>query len=89
VVCRNLKAAQKDAAAREALVEKLKQTLAREGEKGLMGNRGFARFLKTVKNSVSLDEAALAADARLDGKFVLTTNTEMPADQVALTYKSL
>jgi hypothetical protein len=85
VVCRNLKAAQKDAAAREALVE----NLAREGEKGLMGNRGFARFLKTVKNSVSLDEAALAADARLDGKFVLTTNTEMPTDQVALTYKSL
>jgi transposase len=89
VVCRNLKEARKDAAARQALVEKLKATLAREGEKGLMGNRGFARFLKTAKGSVSLDEAALAADARLDGKFVLTTNTEMPADQVALTYKSL
>lgn len=89
VVCRNLKEARKDALAREALVEKLKATLAREGEKGLMANRGFARFLKTAKGSVSLDEAALAADARLDGKFVLTTNTEMPAAQVALTYKSL
>jgi hypothetical protein len=89
VVCRNLKEAEKDAAARQALVEKLQSTLAREGEKGLMANRGFARFLKTVKGGVSLDEAALAADARLDGKFVLTTNTEMPADQVALTYKSL
>lgn len=87
VVCRNLKEAKKDAAARQTLVEKLKQTLAREGPKGLMGNRGFARFLKT--GSASLDEAALAADARLDGKFVLTTNTKMPADQVALTYKSL
>lgn len=87
VVCRNLKEAKKDAAARLALVEKLQITLAREGEKGLMGNRGFARFLKTGR--ATLDEAALAADARLDGKFVLTTNTEMPAEQVALTYKSL
>lgn len=89
VVCRNLKEAKKDALAREALVAKLKATLAREGGKGLVANRGFARFLKTGKGSVQLDEAALAADARLDGKFVLTTNTEMPADQVALTYKSL
>ncbi len=87
VVCRNLKEAKKDAAARAALVEKLKATLAREGPKGLMGNRGFARFLKT--GSATLDEAALAADARLDGKFVLTTNTAMPAAAVALTYKSL
>jgi hypothetical protein len=87
VVCRNLKEAKKDALAREALVEKLKATLAREGEKGLMANRGFARFLKT--GSATLDEAALIADARLDGKFVLTTNTDLPAEQVALTYKSL
>ena len=70
-------------------LERAAFALAREGEKGLMANRGCARFLKTVKGGVSLDEAALAADARLDGKFVLTTNTEMPADQVALTYKSL
>jgi hypothetical protein len=54
-----------------------------------MANRGFARFLKTATGGASLDEAALAADARLDGKFVLTTNTALPADQVALTYKSL
>lgn len=89
VVCRNLKEAKKDAAARQSLVEKLKQTLAREGEKGLMANRGFARFLKTVKGGATLDETALAADARLDGKFVLTTNTNLPTDEVALTYKSL
>lgn len=89
VVCRNPREAKKDALAREALVAKLKATLAREGAKGLMANRGFARFLKTATGGASLDEAALAADARLDGKFVLTTNTEMPAEQVALTYKSL
>ena len=28
-------------------------------------------------------------DARLDGKFVLRTNTELSADEVALAYKSL
>jgi transposase len=42
-----------------------------------------------AKGSVSVDEAAVKRDARLDGKFVLTTNTDLPTDQVALTYKSL
>lgn len=39
VVCRTPREAGKDAAARVARVEKLQATLAREGEKGLMGNR--------------------------------------------------
>jgi len=89
VVCRNPRKARKDAAVRAALVERLKATLARKGEKGLIGNRGLARVLKTVKGSVSPDEAALAADARLDGKFVLTTNADLPPAAVALTGKSL
>lgn len=89
VVCRNPREARKDALAREALVEKINATLAREGGKGLMANRGFARFLQTAQGAVRLDEAALAADVRLDGKFVLTTNTVLPAAEVALTYKNL
>ena len=59
------------------------------GRSGRCGSRSSPPWLKTAKGSVSLHEAVLAADARLDGKFVLTTNTDLPADQVALTYKSL
>jgi len=87
VVCRNPQEAKQDALARQALVEKLQRTLARGAAKRLLANRGFARFLK--KGAATLDEAALAADARLDGKFVLTTNTDLPTAQVALTYQSL
>jgi hypothetical protein len=39
--------------------------------------------------SVTLNEAAIAREARLDGKFVLTTSTALPAAEVAQAYKSL
>ena len=89
VICRNPIEAKQDAADREALLAKLRQTLEHEGPKAVVGNRGFARFLKVAKDSVTLDEAALAREARLDGKFVLTTSTALPAAAVAKAYKSL
>jgi Transposase DDE domain len=89
VVCRNPIEAQQDAADREALLAKLRQTLAHDGPKAVVGNRGFARFLRIAKGGVTLDEAAIAREARLDGKFVLTTSTELPAAEVAKAYKSL
>lgn len=89
VVCRNPIEAKQDAADREALLAKLRQTLAHQGPKAVVGNRGYARYLKIAKGGVSLDEAAIAREARLDGKFVLTTSTDLPATEVALAYKSL
>jgi hypothetical protein len=38
---------------------------------------------------ITIDRDAVERDARLDGKFVLRTNTELDTDQVALAYKSL
>jgi Transposase DDE domain len=89
VVCRNPIEAKQDAADREALLAKLRQTLEHDGPKAVVGNRGYARYLKMAKGSVSLDEAAIEREARLDGKFVLTTSTALPAAEVALAYKSL
>lgn len=89
VVCRNPDQVKKDKAVREALLEKLEKIIAEQGAKSLVGNRGYARFLKVDKGSVSINPLVVESDARLDGKFVLTTNTDLPADQVALTYKSL
>ena len=89
VVCRNPIEAKQDAADREALLAKLRQTLEHDGPKAVVGNRGFARFLKVAKDSITLDEAASAREARLDGKFVLTTSTDLPAAAVAKAYKSL
>lgn len=89
VICRNLIEAKQDAADREALLAKLRRTLEHHGPKAVVGNRGYARFLRIAKGGVTLDEAALAREARLDGKFVLTTSTDLPAAAVAQAYKSL
>jgi hypothetical protein len=89
VVCRNPVEAQKDAAVREALLDKLRQTIETQGAKAVIGNRGYARFLKVARGSVRVDEEAVKRDARLDGKFVLTTNTALPTAEVAHSYKSL
>lgn len=77
------------ALAREAMLEKLKEKLSNGGAKDLVGNKGYSRFLKARKGSFEIDEAAVEADARLDGKFVLRTNTDLPAAEVAKTYKGL
>jgi hypothetical protein len=89
IVCRNPIEAKQDAADRAALLTKLRQTLEHDGPKAVVGNRGYARFLRIAKGSVTLDEAAIAREARLDGKFVLTTSTELPAAEIAQAYKSL
>jgi hypothetical protein len=89
IVCRNPIEAKQDAADRAALLTKLRQTLEHDGPKAVVGNRGYARFLRIAKGSVTLNEAAIAREARLDGKFVLTTSTELPAAAVAKAYKSL
>jgi hypothetical protein len=88
VVCHNPKEAVKDAADREAIVKALADQL-KQGAKGLVGNRGFRRFLKVDKEAVSLDQAKVKAEARFDGKYVLRTNTELPAAEVAVQYKRL
>lgn len=67
----------------------LETTLARQGPKALLKNKGFARFLTIRKGRFSLNQAAIAADARVDGTFVLHTNTALPTTEVAQAYKSL
>jgi transposase len=89
VVCLNPEEAKKDAAAREAILAKLEQTLNTKGQKAVIGNKGFARFVKINKGSVRINTKAVEADRRYDGKYVLRTNTELPTAQVAESYKSL
>jgi hypothetical protein len=89
VVCRNPIEARKDKATRDALIERIQRTIAEKGPKSFVSNRGYARFLRVRKDSVSINREAVEADARFDGKFVLTTNTDLSAEDVAKTYKSL
>jgi len=88
IVCVNSRQARKDAADREAIVESLKEQLQR-GAKGLVGNKGYRRYLKVDRESVSIDLDKVEEESRFDGKWVLKTNTDLPAEQVALKYKEL
>ena len=88
VVCKNPIEARKDAAARAALLAKLDKTLA-QGPKAVVGNKGFARFIRVDKGAITIDHAAVERDARLDGKFVLRTSLDLLPTDVALAYKTL
>ena len=88
VVCQNDDQASKDRHDREAIVAALEAALAR-GDKSLIGNHGYRRFVKTSGKHFSIDTAKIKAEARYDGKWVLTTNTELSARDLALKYKQL
>jgi hypothetical protein len=89
VVCLNEEEARKDQVARESMVKALEEKLSKGGPKSLVGNRGYARFLKTKRGALEIDYEAVKRDERLDGKFVLRTTTRLSAEEVAQAYKSL
>ena len=89
VVCLNEDEARKDAADREAIVASLREKL-RSGEKSLVGNKGYRRYLAaTGPDHFRIDEAKIKEEARYDGKWVLRTNTDLDTAEVALQYKRL
>jgi hypothetical protein len=88
VVCVNEDQARKDAQDREAIVEALRSAL-RHGDKALIGNKGYRKFVKGVGQRFTVDEKKIREEARFDGKWVLTTNGDRAAAEVALQYKRL
>ena len=89
VLCRNEKEARKGAETRTALLANLERQLA-QGDKALVANAGYRRFLAAPEGQgFTIDPARIEADARLDGIFVLRTNTRMSALQVVLRYRNL
>ena len=89
VVCLNEDEARKDAADREAIVASLREKLE-AGEKSLVGNKGYRRYLAaTGPDHFRIDEAKIKEEARYDGKWVLRTNTDLDTAEVALQYKRL
>ena len=87
-VCVNTRQQRKDAADRQAIIEALSEQI-KKGPKSLVGNKGFRKYLKIEKGSASIDENKVEYESRFDGKWVLTTNTDLSAEQVALKYKEL
>jgi transposase len=88
VVCLNEDQAKKDTADREAILTGLQQQL-KKGDKALVGNKGYRKYLKTEGAHFTIDEKKIQEEARYDGKWVLLTNTDLPTREVALKYKQL
>ena len=101
IVCRNPSEAERDAAVRERLLGGLEAAIAGSDERSpaeraklacdLRGKPTNRRFLRTTKAGLlRIDRAAVAADARLDGKFLLrTSDPTLSAADVATGYKQL
>ena len=89
IVCRNEAEAAKDAADREAVIAGLERQLKR-GDKALIGNSAYRRFLRpTAKKAFEIDPGKVADEARFDGIFVLRTNARITPLQAVLRYRDL
>jgi Transposase DDE domain len=89
VVCINPEQVEHDRQQRETIVAALREQL-HQGDKSLVGNKGYRRYLKVEGDRhFAIDEAKIAEEARYDGTWVLRTNTELPTAEVALQYKKL
>ncbi len=90
IVCRNEAEAQKDRADRQAVVDGLQRRLA-DGEKALIGNSAYRRYLRRTGagKAFEIDAGKLAEEARFDGIFVLRTNAGMTPLNAVLRYREL
>ena len=88
IVCLNPRQARKDAQDRQAIIESLKEKI-KTNLKALIGNKGYRKYLKMDRDSVRIDQDKINYESRFDGKWVLITNTELSAEQVAFKYKEL
>ena len=89
IVCRNLDEMSKDAANRATIVAALERQL-KKGDKSLVGNKGYRRFLANPEgDGFSIDRAKIEEDQKFDGVFVLQTNAHLSPLEAMLVYKQL
>jgi Transposase DDE domain len=89
IVCRNHQEAAKDAADRASIVAALERQLTK-GDKALVGNTGYRRYLKTIsQDHFGIDPDKVEEEKKFDGIFVLRTNTDLNPLEAMLCYKQL
>jgi Transposase DDE domain len=87
IVCRNEAEANKDATEREAILAALAEAL-RRGDKSLVGNRGYRRFLKLqAGRRFEIDPRRIALDALFDGIYVIRVSAKLTPLQATLRYR--
>jgi Transposase DDE domain len=101
IVCHNPEGAERDGAVREHLLARLSEMIAgtdklsptkRAELRGVISTKpGLARFLRvTAGGLLRIDEQAIKAEERLDGKYLLrSSDPELSPADIALGYKQL
>ena len=89
VVCRNPDQARKDAVTRAQILAALESKLRSDGPKSVVANKGYKRYLKAEKGAFAVDLDKARDEERFDGMWVLRTNTELTAVEIALRYQQL
>jgi hypothetical protein len=101
VICHNPDAAVRDAATRDAIIQRLSDAIAdtdhlpAQKRAKLVGRlttkAAFARFLRTTAGGLlRIDRAAVARDSNFDGKYLLRTSDEsLTAADIAQGFKAL
>ena len=101
VVCVNPEAADRDAALRQVMIGKLEELIAgsdklTERQRAELAGRistmpALRRYLRTTPAGLlRIDKAKVAAETRLDGKFLLrSADPKLSAEDIALGYKQL
>jgi hypothetical protein len=80
--------AKKDKADRQAIIDGLQAQL-KKGDKALVGNSAYKRYIKTSGKSFEIDLGKLADEARFDGITVLRTNAKVTPLQAVIRYRDL
>lgn len=90
VVCHNPEREGEDRRKRIEIVASLEAELVRSGLAGLAKQKGGRRYIKVRdRGEAEVDWEKVKRDERYDGKFVLRSNTELSAEEIALAYKEL
>lgn len=89
ILCHNPQAAERDRIRRGEIVARLQEQLSQDGLSSMLKRPVYRCFLLVEACDARIDQSRVEADAKLDGKWVLTTNTMIPSDEVALAYKGL
>jgi len=96
ILCYNPKEAKRDQERRERALTFIEEELSHsqgltKSKAKLLTHRTYGRYLKLSKNGkIGLDKAKLRAEARLDGKYILSTNDfSLSPGEIAQGYKDL
>jgi transposase len=89
VVCYNPEEEERDRKRREEIMSRARKELEEKGPQAFVVPRGLKRFVELVGGELVLKEEAIGEETRYDGKWVLRTNSDLPAAEVALAYKGL